>query len=86
MAKITGAKKGVTVGGITYIFRHPGLRESIKMRQRCTDHIGIEKRKLNEEIMKHVLIHPKTNPAYWERNDGFQEVMDEAYRFIGIDI
>ncbi|MGG4156881.1 MULTISPECIES: hypothetical protein [Bacteria] len=87
MGKVKGSQKELLIFGQTYIIQHPGLRERMRMCKRCCQDgysYRVEKKKLNEEIMKHVLIYPKTNADYWKKTDGFEELMEEIYKFLGI--
>ncbi len=66
-----------------YTLQHPGLREGVKLRGRAKDQFGnIDEEKYYEELMKHVIVQPKTNWAYWEENEGFNQVVKEASTFL----
>lgn len=68
---------------VTYLFQHPGVREGVKIRGRAKDQFGtMDEEKYYEELMKHVIVQPKTNWDYWEENEGFLEVMKEASSFL----
>ena len=66
-----------------YLFQHPGVRGGVQLRGRSKDAMGnLDEEKYYEEIMKKVIVSPKTNWDYWEENEGFQEVMKEASTFL----
>lgn len=66
-----------------YILQHPGVREGVRIRGRAKDQFGnLDEEKYYEELMKHVIVSPKTNWDYWEENEGFLEVMKEASTFL----
>jgi hypothetical protein len=91
MAKKTGTQKEIkiTTGEgeetkeITYVLQHPGVRGGVQLRGRAKDAMGgMDEEKYYEELMKKVIVQPKTNWDYWEENEGFQDVMKEASTFL----
>ncbi|MED4977223.1 hypothetical protein NST70_13675 [Weizmannia sp. FSL K6-0777] len=82
MAKI-GEQKKVTIDGIEYTLQFPGVREVVRMRDRNKNNVGqLVEEKYYEDVMKNVIVDPKTNWDYWEEHDGFKEIMDEAATFL----
>lgn len=82
MAKI-GEQKKVTIDGIEYTLQFPGVREVVRMRDRNKNNAGqLVEEKYYEDVMKNVIVDPKTNWDYWEEHDGFKEIMDEAATFL----
>ena len=73
--------KKVTVDGIEYTLQHPGMREAVKMRDRCKKDGDIVEEKYYKEIMDFVIVEPRVSWEYWDEHDGFQEVMTEAIKF-----
>lgn len=66
-----------------YILQYPGLREAVKIRDRSKNQFGgLVEEKYYEELMKHVIVSPKTNWEYWEQHDGFSEVIGAANTFL----
>lgn len=83
MAAKSGTQKTIEVEGKEYTLQHPGVREGVKIRGRSKDQFGnLDEEKYYDELMKHVIVQPKTNWDYWEENDGFLEVMKEASTFL----
>lgn len=92
MAKVEGTQKEVkiTVTGEkgeavekVYLLQHPGVREAVRLRGRSKDAMGnMDEEKYYDELMKKVIVQPRTNWDYWEENEGFQEVMKEASTFL----
>lgn len=84
MAK-KGSQKEITVEGIDYILQHPGLLESIRMRDRSKNENGaIIEENLYKELMEHVIFIKDGGKAtfeHFEENGGFKEVIQEASRF-----
>lgn len=67
----------------TYLFQHPGVRAGVQLRGRAKDAAGgLDEEKYYEELMKKVIVQPRTTWEYWEENEGFQEVMKEASTFL----
>jgi hypothetical protein len=68
---------------VTYTFQYPGLREAVKIRDRSKNQFGgLIEEKYYDELMKHVIVSPKTSWDYWEENEGFEEVLAEAGTFL----
>lgn len=66
-----------------YLFQHPGVRGGVQLRGRAKDAMGnLDEEKYYDELMKKVIVQPRTNWEYWEENEGFQEVMKEASTFL----
>lgn len=69
-----------------YLFQHPGVREAVKLRGRAKDGMGgMDEEKYYEEIMKKIIVKPRTNWEYWEEEENaphLQEVMREASTFL----
>jgi hypothetical protein len=68
----------------TYLFQHPGVRGAVLLRGRARDDLtgNLNKEKYSEELMKKVIVQPRTNRKYWEENEGFLAVMKEASTFL----
>lgn len=71
---------------VTYIFKHPGVRAGVQLRERCKDSSGqMDGEKFYEELMKRIIVKPKTNWDYWElpENEGhFNSTMKAASTFL----
>lgn len=66
-----------------YIFQYPGLREAVQIRDRSKNQFGgLIEEKYYDELMKHVIVSPKTNWEYWEEHEGFAEVLGAANTFL----
>ncbi|MCM3598716.1 hypothetical protein M4D55_23435 [Metabacillus idriensis] len=66
-----------------YTLQHPGLREGVRLRGRAKDQFGnVDEEKLFDELMKHVIVSPKTTWDYWEENEGYTEVLKAATTFL----
>lgn len=82
MAKI-GTKKTVEVEGKEYTFQHPGTRAMAQIQDRIQMENGSpSNEKLSEEIFKHVIVEPKVDFDYFDENDGYEEVVKEAFSFL----
>lgn len=91
MAKKSGSQKeyvhtdgeGEETKEVTYLFQHPGVRAAVQLRGRAKDATGnIDEEKYYEELMKKVIVQPRTTWEYWEDNEGFKDVMKEASTFL----
>lgn len=69
---------------VKYIFQHPGYLEATRIKDRSKNPAGIAfvEETLFTEIMKHVIVSPRTSWAYWEEHEGYKEVMEEAQKFL----
>ena len=85
MAK-RGEQKTIKVEGIEYLLQHPGLLESIRMRDRSKNDIGTLIEELTyREMLDHVIFlkdGSKVDFEYFEENPGFADVMKEAMEFV----
>jgi hypothetical protein len=82
MAKF-GEQKVVEIEGTEYTLQHPGIREAVKMRDRCKDMNGqMNEEKYYSALMEHVIVQPKVNWAYFDEHDGFNDLMAEAATFL----
>lgn len=88
MAGVAGTQKEITITTkqgeeVKYLLQHPGVRAAVQLRGRSKDQMGnLDEEKYYDEIMKKVIVQPKTTWDYWEENEGFQEVMKEASTFL----
>lgn len=87
MAKNGQQKEYKAENGQEYIFQHPGLRESIRMKDRSKQNqFGVQSTEvLYEEIMKNCIFLKeggKVDFEHFEEHGGFNEVMSEAIKFI----
>lgn len=95
MARKEGSQKEHTVsipgenGEATeksYLLQHPGVRAAVQLRGRSKDSMGgIDEEKYYDELMKKVIVKPRTTWEYWEEEENaphFQEVMKEASTFL----
>lgn len=84
MAK-RGDQKTIKVEGIEYLLQHPGLLESIRMRDRSKNEAGsLIEETIYRELMEHVIFLKEGGQVdfeYFEENPGFAEVMREAMAF-----
>ncbi|MEK4085607.1 hypothetical protein [Psychrobacillus sp. FSL K6-1415] len=71
--------------GNKYLFQHPGLRESIKMRDKSKNEHGVQQSEtLYEDMMEHVIFLEdggKVDFDHFEEAGGFSEVMSAAVKF-----
>ena len=85
MAK-RGDQKTIKVEGIEYLLQHPGVLESVRMRDRSKNSAGTAMEELTyRELMEHVVFLKdggKVDFEYFEENPGFLEVMNEAMNFV----
>jgi len=82
MAKI-GTQKTITVEGIEYTLQHPGSRANTQIQDRTMTALGIPSmEKMAEEIFKHVIVNPKVSFEYFDEHDGYDEVLEEAMKFL----
>lgn len=94
MERKTMAKKGeqmefTTQKGQKYVFQHPGLRESFRMRDRAKTETGTSSELLYSEFMEHVVFTGdggRVNWDYFEENGGLTEVMKAAAQFLFQDV
>lgn len=81
--KITVTNEEGELQEVTYLLQHPGVRAAVQLRERAKDAMGnMSEEKYFEEIMKRVIVLPRTNWDYWEENEGMMEVMKEASTFL----
>lgn len=84
MAK-RGEQKDIKVEGIEYKLQHPGLLESIRMRDRSKNEAGsLIEENIYRELMDHVIFlgdGSKVDFEYFEENEGFTDIMKEAMAF-----
>ncbi|WP_313893855.1 hypothetical protein [Psychrobacillus sp.] len=68
-----------------YTFQHPGLRESVRMRDKSKNEHGVQQgEKLYEAMMEHVIFKEdgtKVSFEHFEEVGGFSEVMAAAVKF-----
>ena len=80
-----GEQKTITVEGIEYTLQHPGLLESIRMRDRSKNDAGsMIEELIYRELMEHVIFLKDGGKAsfdYFEENPGFSDVIKEAMSF-----
>lgn len=72
-----------------YKFQHPGLRESLRMRDRSKTETGTSSELLYSEFMEHVIFTAdggRTNWEHFEEHGGFSEVMKAAAKFLFQDV
>jgi len=85
MAK-RGEQKTIKVEGIEYLLQHPGLLESIRMRDRSKNEAGsLIEETIYRELMENVIFLKeggKVDFEYFEENPGFTDVMKEAMEFV----
>ena len=85
MAK-RGEQKTIKVEGIEYMLQHPGLLESIRMRDRSKNQLGVPMEELTyRELLDHVVFLKdggKVDFEHFEENPGFTDVMEEAMDFV----
>lgn len=71
----------------TYKFQHPGLLESIRMRDRSKNESGngYNEENLYSELLEHVIFledGSRVNFEYFEENEGFTDVIKAATKFV----
>ncbi|CAJ1226668.1 hypothetical protein [Lactiplantibacillus xiangfangensis] len=67
-----------------YTFQFPGLRAAEELRDGSRMANGVvAASRYNEELMKQVIVDPKTDWNYWDEHEGYGEVMDQADSFLG---
>lgn len=67
-----------------YTFQFPGVRKTRELIDRSKNVAGaLVLKDYHEELMKHVIIEPKTDWDYWDENEGYNRVMDAADTFLG---
>lgn len=80
------AKKQTTVEiqGTEYTFQHPGVRESVRLRDRSKNKSGqLVEEKYYQELMTHVIVQPKVNWDYFDEHpEVFDDVMLAAVEFL----
>jgi len=82
MAKI-GTQKTIEVEGIEYTLQHPGSRANAQIQDRTMTDKGIPSmEKTAEEIFKHVIVNPKVSFEHFDEHDGYDEVLEEAMKFL----
>ncbi|MCT6926167.1 hypothetical protein [Metasolibacillus sp.] len=89
MAKKGEHKQYEATNGQKYTFQHPGLRESIRMRDRAKTETGTSAEALYSEFMEHVVFIAdggRTSWDHFEEHGGLNEVMKAASNFIFQDI
>ncbi|MGG0666969.1 hypothetical protein ABE073_00310 [Lederbergia citrisecunda] len=84
MAK-RGEQKSMKIEGTEYLFQHPGLLESIRMRDRSKNEAGsLIEETIYRELMEHVIFLKdggKVDFDFFEETPGFSDVMKEAMAF-----
>lgn len=88
------AKKGEQMEFTTqkeqkYTFQHPGLRESLRMRDRAKTEVGTSAELLYNEFMEHVVFTSdggRTNWDHFEEHGGLSEVMKAASKYLFQDV
>ncbi|MGN8233236.1 hypothetical protein ACTHAL_001464 [Priestia flexa] len=82
MAKL-GKQKQVTVEGVEYTLQHPGTEAWLDIQDRIQTGNGVVSNKqMAKEIFNHVIVEPKVNFAYFDEQDGLEELMVEATTFL----
>lgn len=80
-----GTQKEITVEGVDYILQHPGLLESIRIRDRSKNENGaIIEELLYKELLDHVIFIKDGGKAtfeHFEEHGGFKDVIREASSF-----
>lgn len=84
MAK-RGEQKQIKVEGIEYTLQHPGLLESIRMRDRAKNDAGqMGEEAIYRELLTHVIFLKEGGQPdfdFFEENPGFADVIREAMAF-----
>ena len=88
------AKKGEkmefeTQNGQKYVFQHPGLRETFRMRDRAKTETGTSSELLYNEFMEHVVFTTEGGRVNWdhfEENGGLSEVIKATAKFLFQDV
>lgn len=69
--------------GNKYLFQHPGVRMVSKINDACKNKHGVMmEERLSEEILKHVIVHPKMKIDDFGDYQEYQETINAAYAFI----
>lgn len=84
MPELTKPKQEtIEVEGVTYVLQHPGHRAKVRMEDAAQSKDG---KFLSEnyygELMRHVIVEPKTSWDYWDQHEGFDDVMAKAITFL----
>ena len=68
----------------TYKLQYPGLREATKIKDKTKNALGygFVEEELYNELMKTVIVEPRTSWDYWEENEGANEVLQAAQKFL----
>lgn len=70
--------------GVSYVFQFPGTLAVQKIIDNSKNAFGnVVESTYNTLLMEQVIVSPQTNWDYWDENDGYQEVMNAADRFLG---
>ncbi|EJW20023.1 hypothetical protein M5X00_14695 [Paenibacillus alvei] len=73
-----------TIQGVEYTFQHPGVRESVRLRDRSKNKAGqLVEEKYYNELMTHVIVQPKVSWDYFDEHpEAFDDVMLAAVEFL----
>lgn len=70
--------------GVSYVFQFPGTLAVQKLIDNSKNAFGnIVESTYNGLLMEQVIVSPQINWDYWDENNGYQEVMNAADRFLG---
>ncbi|MCM3488778.1 hypothetical protein M3689_05585 [Alkalihalophilus marmarensis] len=77
-------KEYTAESGTKYLFQHPGALEYIRLKKRAAGNDGKpDEEKLLNELMKHVIVQPKTSWEYWDEHlEDQEDVAKEAISFL----
>ena len=81
--KVTVTNEAGEMEEVTYLLQHPGVRAGVQLRDGAKDINGnVSEEKFFEALMQKVIVQPRTNWDYWEKNEGMMEVMKQASTFL----
>lgn len=70
--------------GVSYVFQFPGTLAVQKIIDNSKNAFGnVVESTYNGLLMEQVIVSPQIDWDYWDENDGYQEVMNAADRFLG---
>ncbi|MGE7621692.1 hypothetical protein ACQKMD_01195 [Viridibacillus sp. NPDC096237] len=78
-----GKQKTEEVEGVKYTLQFPGTLVVQEMLDYAKTQGSFKQTLYSEQIMEHVIASPQTDWDYWDKNDGYREVMDLADSFLG---
>lgn len=78
-------QKSETIGGIDFVFQHPGIRQLLRITDQSKNKDGVlMSETYYKQIMEHVIVAPKTDWDFWDEHDDIlEEVMGAAVSFLG---